>query len=47
MYHYEYVSKSNAAPYKAELIEIINKVQDESGIISLFNSLSSAVRAAI
>ena len=29
MYHYEYVSKSKAAPYKAELIEIINKVQDE------------------
>ncbi len=29
MYHYEYVSKKQAAPYKAELIEIINKVQDE------------------
>lgn len=29
MYHYEYVSKKQAVPYKAELIEIINKVQDE------------------
>ena len=29
MYHYEYVSKKQAAPYKAELIEIINKMQDE------------------
>jgi len=29
MYHYEYVSKKQAAPFKAELIEIIKKVQDE------------------
>ena len=29
MYHYEYVSKSKAAPYKAALIEIIKRVQDE------------------
>ena len=29
MHHFEYVSKKQAAPYKAELIEIINKVQDE------------------
>lgn len=29
MYHYDYVSKNQAAPYKKELIEIINKVQDE------------------
>ena len=29
MHHFEYVSKSQAAPYKAKLIEIIHKVQDE------------------
>ena len=29
MYHYDYVSKNQAAPYKKELIEIIKKVQDE------------------
>lgn len=29
MYHFEYVSRKEAAPYKKELIEIINKVQDE------------------
>ena len=29
MYDFEYVSKKNAMPYKKELIEIINKVQDE------------------
>ncbi len=29
MYHYEYVSKKQAAPFKAELIEIIKKVQEE------------------
>ena len=29
MHHFEYVSKKQAAPYKAELIEIINAVQDE------------------
>ncbi len=29
MHHFEYVSKRQAAPYKAELIEIIHKVQDE------------------
>ena len=28
MYHFEYVSKKEAAPYKAELIELLNKVQD-------------------
>ena len=28
MHHYEYVSKKEAAPYKADLIELINKVQD-------------------
>ncbi len=28
MYHFEYVSKKEAALYKAELIELINKVQD-------------------
>lgn len=28
MYHFEYVSKKEAAPYKADLIELINKVQD-------------------
>ena len=29
MFHYEYVSKKQAAPYKAKLIEIIKMVQDE------------------
>lgn len=29
MYHFEYVSRREAAPYKKELIEIINRVQDE------------------
>lgn len=29
MYHFKYVSKKDAMPYKKELIEIINKVQDE------------------
>ena len=29
MHHFEYVSKRQAAPYKAELIEIIHRVQDE------------------
>lgn len=29
MYHYEYVSREEAASYKAELIEIIHRVQDE------------------
>lgn len=29
MHHFEYVSKKQAAPYKAELIEIIHRVQDE------------------
>ena len=29
MYHFEYVTKRQAAPYKAELIEIIHSVQDE------------------
>lgn len=29
MYHFEYVSRKKAAPYKKELIEIINRVQDE------------------
>ena len=29
MHHFEYVSKRQAAPYKAKLIEIIHKVQDE------------------
>ena len=29
MHHFKYVSKRQAAPYKAELIEIIRKVQDE------------------
>ena len=29
MHHFEYVSKQQAAPYKAELIEIINRVQNE------------------
>ena len=28
MYHFEYVSKKEAAPYKAELIKLINRVQD-------------------
>ncbi len=28
MYHFEYVSKKEAAPYKAELIEILHQVQD-------------------
>lgn len=28
MYHFKYVSKKEAAPYKADLIELINKVQD-------------------
>ena len=28
MYHFEYVSKKEAAPYKAELIEILYQVQD-------------------
>lgn len=28
MYHYKYVSKKEAAPYKAELIELLTKVQD-------------------
>lgn len=28
MYHYEYVSRKEAAPYKAELIEFLHKVQD-------------------
>ena len=28
MYHIEYVSKKEAAPYKAELIEILHQVQD-------------------
>ena len=29
MHHFEYVTRRQAAPHKAELIEIINKVQDE------------------
>lgn len=29
MYHYEYVKRKQAAPYKANLIEFIHKVQDE------------------
>ena len=29
MYDFEYVSRKEAAPYKKELIEIINKVQDQ------------------
>ena len=28
MYHFDYVSKKEAAPYKAKLIELLNKVQD-------------------
>jgi hypothetical protein len=28
MYHFEYVTKSQAAPVKKELIAILNKVQD-------------------
>lgn len=28
MYHFDYVSKKEAAPYKAGLIELLNKVQD-------------------
>ena len=28
MYHFQYVPKKEAAPYKAELIELLNKVQD-------------------
>lgn len=28
MYHYEYVSKKEAAPYKSQLIELLNRVQD-------------------
>ena len=28
MYHYEYVSREEAAPYRAKLLEIIHKVQD-------------------
>lgn len=28
MYHFEYVSKKEAAPYKAELIDILHQVQD-------------------
>lgn len=28
MYHFDYVSRKEVAPYKKELIEIINKVQD-------------------
>lgn len=28
MYHFEYVSKKEAAPYKAELIEILHQVRD-------------------
>lgn len=28
MYHFEYVSKKEAAPYKSQLIEILNRVQD-------------------
>ena len=28
MYHFEYVSKKEAAPYKAEMIEILHQVQD-------------------
>ena len=28
MYHFKYVSKKEAAPYKAELIEILHQVQD-------------------
>ena len=28
MYHFEYISKKEAAPYKAELIEILHQVQD-------------------
>lgn len=29
MYHFQYVSRKEAAPYKRKFIEIINKVQDE------------------
>ena len=29
MYHFKYVSRKEAVPYKKELIEIINEVQDE------------------
>lgn len=28
MYHYKYVSKKEAAPYKSQLIELLNRVQD-------------------
>ena len=28
MYHFKYVSKKEAAPYKTQLIELLNRVQD-------------------
>ena len=28
MYHFEYVSKKEAAPYKSQLIDLLNRVQD-------------------
>ena len=28
MHHFEYVTKKEAAPYKSQLIELLNKVQD-------------------
>ena len=43
MYDFEYVSRKEAAPYKKELIEIINKVQDQvrSHFTFQFNSMSN------
>ena len=49
MYHYDYVSKNQAAPYKKELIEIIKKVQDgvRDGFTFQFTFIGSSSRNMI
>lgn len=39
MYHFEYVSKKEAAPYKSQLIDLLNRVQDY--MLVLLNHLSA------
>lgn len=49
MYHFEYVFKKEAAPYKSQLIEILNRVQDyvRDEVASRFAFISSLSRNMI
>ena len=47
MYHFEYVSKKEAAPYKAELIEILHQVQDYVDFTFQFTFIGSSSRNMI